>query len=105
MIFCGAGRTTELRIKLLHNKVDDALSILSGMQQPAHSESEETAKLEKELQEFAEGQLREKMLEILYDFGYAPVGGLYKVPYTGMTEEETAAVICLQLEEDGHEVP
>lgn len=99
MIFCGAGKTTELRIKLLHAKVEEALDILSGLQQLPYNESE-AIKAEHEL---GWGSLRDKILEILYNFGFVPTQ-LIRVPYTMMTEEESRELTAFAIQGDANEM-
>jgi hypothetical protein len=44
MIFLGGGEYSRYEIKKLKKRLEEGLSILSGLQQPPHSRSEEEAK-------------------------------------------------------------
>jgi hypothetical protein len=68
MIFMGAGRLSKWQIKDLQKRFEKGLDLLSGLQQPDHSESKEEAELAKIQRKNFEQELHDIVADLVVAF-------------------------------------
>ncbi len=71
-IFLGNGDYSTLEVDRLHDVLDYAVSILSGLQQPGHPENKEQADQEEACYKEHEEKLRSSLKTLIAGFGYLP---------------------------------
>ena len=68
-IFMGNGKHSLAEVYKLHRKVEKAITILGGLQQPGHPDSEERVQNEERVREQMERELRNTILDIAVGLG------------------------------------
>lgn len=81
LLFLGAGTNSMRGVRALHARLDDAVSHLGGMQQPAHPETAEEAAVEERMQAEAQIEIEEAIRDIASALLGREVVFLEKQPY------------------------
>jgi hypothetical protein len=71
-IFLGNGKHSEAEVQKVRNRLEEAVEILCGLQQPGHPESEQAAKEEKQSYDQFTAQLQDALIDIVRALGSTP---------------------------------
>jgi hypothetical protein len=72
IIFLGSGKYSLQEVQKLKDRLDEAIIILGGLQQPGHPESAKEARLEEEWYNNEKSELKDAVIDIVTAFGVTP---------------------------------